>query len=97
MPLVVRLPAELETGLRRLSAEENRSQAEIVRGLISERLARRKARPNAYEVALRLGAIGCDDDPRADLSARHAEYVRAALRANAARRERPARRGARRG
>jgi predicted DNA-binding protein len=93
MPLVIRLPAEIETGLRRLSDEENRSQADIVRGLIAERLGARKARARAYAVAQRLGVIGCDDDSRTDVAARHSEYVRAALRARASapRRRRSAR------
>lgn len=96
MPLVIRLPAEIEAGLRRLSDEEKRSQAEIVRGLIAERLAKRKARPSAYAIARRLGVIGCDDDPRTDVAQRHAEYVRAALLAKSGARSRPAKRRARR-
>jgi hypothetical protein len=80
MPLVIRLPAEIEAGLRRLSHEERRPQAEIVRALIAERLATRTARASPYAIARRLGVIGCDDDGRTDTAARHAEYVRAALR-----------------
>ena len=83
MPLVIRLPAELETELRRLSDEEKRSQADIVRGLIADRVARRKQNPSAYAVARRLGVIGCDDDSRTDVAERHSGYVRAALRAQA--------------
>jgi hypothetical protein len=97
MPLVIRLPAEIEAGLRRLSDEEQRSQADIVRGLIAERLAERKARASAHAVARRLGIIGCDDDPRTDVAQRHSEYVRAALRAKAGSRSRPARRRTPRG
>jgi len=97
MPLVIRLPAELEAGLRRLSDEENCSQAEVVRSLIAERLRARKARPRFYAVAQRLGAIGCDDDPRTDVAERHSAYVRAALRGKARSRARPPRRRARRG
>jgi len=92
MPLVIRLPAEIEAGLRRLSHEEQKSQAEIVRGLIAERLAGRAARASAYSIARRLGVIGCDDDARTDTAARHSEYVRAALRAAAGRRGKPGRR-----
>jgi hypothetical protein len=92
MPLVIRLPAEIEAGLRRLSNEEKRSQAEIVRGLIAERLAERKVRPSAYAIARRLGVIGCDDDPRTDVAQRHSEYVRAALQGKAGKRSRRTRR-----
>ncbi|MGH8701997.1 MAG: hypothetical protein ACREVR_12605 [Burkholderiales bacterium] len=97
MPLVIRLPADIEAGLRRLSDEENRSQADIVRGLIAERLGERKARASAYALARRLGVIGCDDDSRTDVAERHSEYVRAALRAKAEPRRTPAGRRARRG
>lgn len=97
MPLVIRLPAELEAGLRRLSEEERRSQAEIVRRLIAERVSRRKGQESAYAVARRLGAIGCDDDPRTDVSTRHSHYVREALRAKSTSPPRRARRRAKRG
>ncbi len=93
MPLVIRLPAELEAGLRRLSDQEKRSQAEIVRGLISERVSRHEQRPTAFAVAQRLGVIGCDDDPRTDVATRHSDYVRAVLRS----RHNPPRRTRRRG
>ena len=97
MPLVIRLPAELEAGLRRLSDEEKRSQADIVRGLIADRVTPRKQRPGAYAVARRLGVIGCDDDSRTDVARRHSEYVRAALRAHAVSTGRAARRRPTRG
>jgi len=97
MPLVIRLPAEIEAGLRRLSSEENRSQAEIVRGLIAARLAEHKLRPSAYAIARRLGVIGCDDDPRTDVAQRHSEYVRAALQAETGKRSRQTRRRTSRG
>src|SRR5512134_982633 len=97
MPLVIRLPAAIEAGLRRLSDEENRSQADIVRGLIAERLGKTKARARAYAVARRLGVIGCDDDARTNVAERHSEYVRAALRAKAGARGRPRRRRSGRG
>jgi predicted DNA-binding protein len=97
MPLVIRLPAEIEAGLRRLSDEENRSQADIVRALIAERLGKRKARARAYAVAQRLGVIGCDDDSRTDVAERHSGYVRAALLAKTGSSRRPVRRRTRRG
>lgn len=97
MPLVIRLPADIEAGLRRLSHEEQKPQAEIVRGLIAERLAGRTARASAYTIARRLGVIGCDDDGRTDTAARHSEYVRAALSAQARRGRKSGRGGGRRG
>jgi hypothetical protein len=93
MPLVIRLPADIEAGLRRLSHEEGRPQAEIVRTLIAQRLSTRAARQSAYAIARRLGVIGCDDDRRTDTAARHSEYVRAALRPKGVRKARAKRRG----
>ena len=80
MPLVVRLDPELEAGLRRVSAEERLSQAEVVRRLIRERLAHRAARKSAFEIAEELGVVGMDDDPRPDVAKNHSRYVKRALR-----------------
>ena len=80
MPLVIRLDAELETGLRRLSSEERVPQAEVVRRLIRERLASRATRKSAFEIAEELGVVGMDEDPRRDVAKRHSKYVKAALR-----------------
>lgn len=93
MPLVIRLPADIEAGLRRLSHEEGRPQAEIVRALIAEKLSRRAARESPYAIARRLDVIGCDADDRTDTAARHAEYVRAALRSRRVRKSGAKRRG----
>jgi len=81
MPLVIRLDAELETGLRRLSSEERVPQAEVVRRLIRERLASRSNRKSAFEIAEELGVVGMDEDPRRDVAKGHSNYVKAALRA----------------
>ena len=80
MPLVIRLDAELESGLRRLSSEERVPQAEVVRRLIRERLASRANRKSAFEIAEELGVVGMDEDPRRDVAKRHSKYVKAALR-----------------
>ena len=81
MPLVIRLDAELEMGLRALSAEERTPQAEVVRQLIRERLALRKKRRNAYEIAQEMGVVGIDNnDPRRDVSKHHSKYVKDAFR-----------------
>ena len=80
MPLVIRLDAELESGLRALSAEQNTPQAEIVRGLIRERLAQRKGGKSAFEIASAMGVIGIDRDPRRNVAKQHSKYVKAALR-----------------
>ena len=80
MPLVVRLDAELEAGLRRMSAEERLSQAELVRRLISERLAHRAGRKTAFEIAEALGVVGMDADPRRDVAKNHSRYVKKAVR-----------------
>ena len=81
MPLVIRLDAELETGLRRLSSVERVPQAEVVRRLIRERLASRSNRKSAFEIAEELGVVGMDKDPRRDVAKGHSKYVKAALRA----------------
>ena len=79
MPLVIRLDPELETGLRSLSAQESVSQAELVRSLIRERLARQANRKSAFEIAEELGVIGMDTDPRRDAAKRHSKYMKAAI------------------
>jgi len=80
MPLVVRLDPELEAGLRRVSAEERLSQAEIVRRLIRERLMHRARRKTAFEIAEALGVVGMDRDPRTDVARNHSKYVKRAVR-----------------
>ena len=80
MPLVVRLDPELEAGLRRASAEEHLSQAEIVRRLIRERLMHRARRKTAFEIAEALGVVGMDRDPRTDVARNHSKYVKRAVR-----------------
>ena len=78
--MVIRLDAELESGLRALSAEQNTPQAEIVRGLIRERLLQRKGGKSAFEIARVMGVIGIDADPRRSVAKQHSKYVKAALR-----------------
>jgi hypothetical protein len=51
-----------------------------VRGLLRERLARRKKRVDPYLVAQELGAIGNDHDPRKGVARKHSAYLRATLR-----------------
>jgi hypothetical protein len=80
MPLVIRLDPELETGLRRVSAEERLSQAEVVRKLIRERLARHAKRKTAFEIAEALGVVGMDGDSRTDVAKNHSRYVKKAVR-----------------
>jgi len=58
MPSVIRLPAEIEAGLRRLSNEENRTQADIVHGLIAERLGKHKTRARARASSQSPCALG---------------------------------------
>lgn len=81
MPLVIRLDAELESGLRALSAQERAPQAEVVRRLIRERLTLNKKSKTAFEIAQEMGVIGMDADPRRDTAKRHSKYVKEALRA----------------
>jgi hypothetical protein len=81
MPLVIRLSRELDSALRHLSAEERVSQAEFVRRLIREKAAARKAGKTAYEIALEMGIIGIDEDPRRDVARNHSKYLKKALRA----------------
>ena len=79
MSLVVRLDAELESGLRALSAEERLPQAELVRRLIRERLAHPGRRRNAFEIAQEMGVICMDADARRDVARKHSRYVKKAL------------------
>ena len=80
MPLVIRLDAEFESGLRALSEQAHTPQAEVVRQLIRERLMLDKKRKSAFEIAQEMGVIGMDDDARRDTASRHSKYVKAALR-----------------
>lgn len=80
MPLVIRLDAELESGLRALSAQARTPQAEVVRQLIRERLTQHKKRKSAFDIAQEMGVIGMDDDPRRDTARQHSKYVKEALR-----------------
>ena len=80
MPLVIKLDAELENGLRRLSLEERVPQAELVRRLIRECLAGRTNRRITFEIAEQLGVVGMDADPRRNFAKRHSKYVKQALR-----------------
>lgn len=52
------------TGLRVLSVELKKSQAEIVRDLIRDRLALRKAGKSAFAIACEMNVIGIDCDRR---------------------------------
>ena len=80
MPLLIRLDRELETGLRALSDETRMPLAEVVRGLIRDRLTQHKKRKKAFEMAQEMGVVGMDDDPRRDVAKHHSRYVREALR-----------------
>ncbi len=72
--------ANRKTSLCALSAEENTPQAEIVRGLIRDRLAQRKGGKIAFEIAKEMGVVGIDGDPRRNVANRHSKYVKAAMR-----------------
>ena len=80
MPLVIRLDRELETGLRALSEAARVPQAEVVRGLIRDRLTQHKKRKNAFEIAQEMGVVGMDDDPPRDVAKHHSKYVKEVLR-----------------
>jgi hypothetical protein len=81
MPFVIRLDADLEDGLRRLSAEEQMPQAEIVRQLIRERVATGRKRKSAFDIAMEMGVVGIDSDPRKDLAENHSRHLKRVLRA----------------
>ena len=80
MPLVIRLDAELESGLRALSEQAHTPQAELVRQLIRERITLERRRKSAFEIAQEMGVIGMDDDARRDTARQHSKSVKAALR-----------------
>ena len=79
MPLVVRLDPELESGLRALSAEEHVPRADVVRTLIRARLATRAKRKTPWDIAVSIGVVGMDPDPRVDVAGNHSRYVKEAL------------------
>jgi metal-responsive CopG/Arc/MetJ family transcriptional regulator len=79
-PLVIRLDEELEKGLDEIATEEGVPKAELMRGLLRERLAQRRKRVDTYAIAEQLGVIGINHDPRKDVAEHHSKYLRVALR-----------------
>lgn len=80
MTLTVRLDPDLERGLEAACKRRRTTKSEVVTRLVREYVAR-EPRASAYDVALRLGVIGCDPSGPADASANAKKYVRRAVRA----------------
>jgi len=80
MTLTVRLEPELERKLEAACKRRRATKSEVVTGLIQEFVAR-EPELSSYEVAARLGVIGSDTTPDADIAAKAKKRLREALRA----------------
>jgi Arc/MetJ-type ribon-helix-helix transcriptional regulator len=60
----IRIPADL----RREIEQEGRGVSEVIREALHEHLSKRRPKENSYEMALRLGIIGCAKKGPRDLS-----------------------------
>ena len=80
MTLTVRLDPELERQLDAVCKRRRTTKSKVVTGLVREFVAR-EPEASSYEVAARLGAIGCDTSKAADVAANAKQHLRRALRA----------------
>lgn len=80
MTLTVRLDPELERRLESVCERRRTTKSAVVTGLVREFVAREPAE-SSYEVAVRLGVIGCDPTGPTDAAANAKKYVRRAIRA----------------
>ena len=80
MTLTVRLDPEIENRLEAACKKRRTTKSAVVIGLVREYLAR-EPQESAYEVAARLGVIGCDPTGPTDAAANAKKYVQRAIRA----------------
>jgi metal-responsive CopG/Arc/MetJ family transcriptional regulator len=80
MTLTVRLDPELERRLESVCKRRRTTKSAVVADLVREFVAR-EPEESSYEVAARLGVIGCVDGGPTDLAANAKKYVRRAIRA----------------
>jgi metal-responsive CopG/Arc/MetJ family transcriptional regulator len=80
MTLTVRLDPELERRLESVCERRRTTKSAVVTDLVREFLAR-EPQESAYEVAARLGVIGCDPTGPADVAANAKKHLQRAIRA----------------
>jgi metal-responsive CopG/Arc/MetJ family transcriptional regulator len=80
MTLTVRLDPDLERRLESVCKRRRTTKSAVVADLVREFVAR-EPEESSYEVAARLGVIGCVEGGPTDLAANAKKYVRRAIRA----------------
>ena len=80
MTLTVRLDPDVESRLEAVCKKRRTTKSAVVSSLVREFVAR-EPQASAYEIAEKLGIIGCVAGGPADLSANAKKYVRRAIRA----------------
>jgi metal-responsive CopG/Arc/MetJ family transcriptional regulator len=78
MTLTVRLDPELERRLEAVCKRRRTTKSAVVTDLVREFVAR-EPEASAYEIAARLGVIGCDATGPADAAANAKKYARRAI------------------
>ena len=66
--LSIRLPRKLQADLSSIVESSGRSESEIVREAIEEYVKKHHRAPTAYDLAEKMGIIGCFDSGHEDLS-----------------------------
>lgn len=80
MTLTVRLDQDLERRLESACKRRHTTKSAVVTGLVRDFVAR-EPQASAYEIAARMGVIGCDTTGPTDVAANAKKYVRRAIRA----------------
>jgi metal-responsive CopG/Arc/MetJ family transcriptional regulator len=80
MTLTVRLDPELERKLESVCERRRTTKSAVVTDLVREFVAR-QPEASSYEIAARLGVIGCDKSRPGPVAADAKAYVRRAIRA----------------
>jgi predicted DNA-binding protein len=66
--ITVRLPSSLQTRLKKRAKVAGKTESEIVREAVEAHVSRAHGRESAYDVAKRLGLVGCAKGLPPDLS-----------------------------
>lgn len=80
MTLTVRLDPELERKLESVCERRRTTKSAVVTDLVRQFVAR-EPEASSYEIAARLGVIGCDTSRPGPVAANAKAYVRRAIRA----------------
>jgi len=80
MTLTVRLDPDLERRLESACKRRRTTKSAVVTDLVREFIAR-EPEASSYEIAARLGVIGCDMSQPGPVAANAKAYVRRAIRA----------------